>query len=67
MKSIWKTIIIVSLCIIVLGVLLIGVAFITGASFDRVQVLFNSTYDVSSFSEYYTGIVQNLLGIQPLG
>lgn len=66
MKSIWKTIIIVSLCVVVLGILLIGVALITGADFDRIQDLFNSTYNVSSFSEYYTGIVNNLLGIQPL-
>lgn len=66
MKKIWKTIIIVVIVLLILGAAFIGVAMITGADFGRVQDLFNSTYNVSSFREYCTGIVQNLLGIKPL-
>ena len=66
MKKIWKTIIIVVVALLVLGAAFIGVALITGADIGRVQDLFNSTYNVSSFREYCTGIVQNLLGIKPL-
>ena len=66
MGKIWKTVIIVTLIMLIIGAAFIGVAFITGADYARTQNLFNSTYNVSSFKEYYTGIVQNILGIQPL-
>lgn len=66
MKSIWKTILIVALILVILGGIVIGVGMITGADSGRVQDLFYSTYNVSSFNEYYTGIIYNLLGIQPL-
>lgn len=66
MGKIWKTIIIITLIMALIGAAFIGVAFITGADYARIQDLFNSTYNVSSFREYYTGIVQNVLGIQPL-
>ena len=66
MKSIWKSILIVALILVVLGGVIIGVAAITGADLSRVQDLFNSTYNVSSFSEYYTSIIHNLLGLNLL-
>lgn len=66
MKSIWKTILIVTLILVILGGIFIAVGAITGADYGRVQDLFYSTYNVSSFNEYYTGIVHNLLGLQPL-
>ena len=66
MNKIWKVIIIVFLILLILGAAFIGVAMITGADLGRVQDLFNSTYDVSSFMEYCRNTVQNLLGIQPL-
>lgn len=66
MNKIWKTVIIVTVALLIIGAAFIGVAFIAGADFGRVQNLFNTTYNVSSFKEYYTGIVQNLLGIQPI-
>lgn len=66
MKNIWKTVLIVTVALLIIGAAFIGVAMITGADFGRVQDLFNTTYNVSSFREYYTGIVQTLLGIQPL-
>lgn len=66
MKKIWKIIIIVFLALLVLGAAFIGIAMITGMDLGRVQDLFNSTYGVSSFKEYCTNIVQNLLGMQPL-
>ena len=66
MKKIWKTVVIVTVVLLVLGAAFIGVALITGADFSRVQDMFNSTYNVSSFKEYCTSIVQNLLGIKPL-
>ena len=66
MKKIWKTVVIVAVALLILGAAFIGVAMITGADFDRVKDMFNSTYNASSFKEYYTGIVQNLLGIKPL-
>lgn len=66
MKKIWKTVIIVAVALLIIGAAFIGVAMITGADLGRVKDLFNTTYDVSSFKEYYTGIVQTLLGIQPL-
>lgn len=66
MSKIWKTVIIIVLVLLILGAAFIGVAMITGADMGRIQGLFNSTYNVSSFKEYYTGILHNLLGIKPL-
>ena len=66
MKKMWKAITIISLVLLILGAAFIGVAMISGTDPYRVQTLFGATYNLDSFKEYYTGIVQNLLGIQPL-
>lgn len=66
MKKIWKTVIFAVLIIVVLGGVLIGVALITGADTGRVQDLFNSAYDFAGIKAHYAGIIQNLLGIQPM-
>lgn len=63
MKGIWKTIAIVALIMVILGGILIGVSFITGSDVNRIQDLFCTTYNVSSFRDYFSGIAQSLLGI----
>ena len=66
MKKLWKTILIVSLILVILGSIVFGVGKITGADYGRVQDLFCSAHNVSSVGEYFTGIANSLFGIQPL-
>ena len=66
MKSLWKTVLIVALILVILGGIIIGVGMITGADYGRILDLFCSTHNVSSVGEYITGVVNNLFGIQPL-
>lgn len=65
MKSIWKTVIIVALVMVALGFVSITVALITGADYGRVQDLFNATYNVASFKDYFIRIFHIFLGISP--
>ena len=66
MGKIWKVIGIVAGICLVLGIICIGVGFITGGNIDRIKTLLESNYGLDNLRSLFEELIHKLIGINPL-
>jgi len=66
MVKVWKVIGIIAAIFLVLGLICVGVGFLTGGDLDRIKSLLESNYGLDNLRKLFQELLQKLLGLNPL-
>ncbi len=66
MAKVWKVLGIITGIAVLLGLVCIGVGFITGGNLERIKTLLESNYGLENLRSFLEEVIHKIVGINPL-